>query len=392
MSFEVLALICAVALIGPLLSLPRFRLPVVIGELLVGIALGQTGARVLDSTNETLAFLGEVGFAMVMFVAGTHVPVRNRAMLGGLGRGLGRAAAIGVLSVPTGLLLAHLFNNDHGWLYAVLLASSSASLVMPALGGRVSSRAGLEVLPQLAAADAACIVALPLAIDPAHAGRAALGGLAVLGTAAAYFAFLRWAEVTGRRRAVHEVSERKELTIELRVVLLMLFGLAAIAVATHVSVMLAGFAMGLVVSAVGEPKRIAHQMLALTEGFFAPIFFVWLGSSLDLRALAGHPEAIWLGVSLGLAALVVHGAMVVTRQPVALALATAAQLGVPVGAAALGTQLGILGPGEPTALLLGAMITVLAVAVLAPRMQSDATDRAAASSRAKASPEASSTP
>ena len=33
MSFAVLALICAVALLGPLLSLPRFlRVPVVIGE------------------------------------------------------------------------------------------------------------------------------------------------------------------------------------------------------------------------------------------------------------------------------------------------------------------------------------------------------------------------
>ena len=44
MSFAVLALICAVALLGPLLSLPRFlRVPVVIGELVVGIVLGRTG-------------------------------------------------------------------------------------------------------------------------------------------------------------------------------------------------------------------------------------------------------------------------------------------------------------------------------------------------------------
>ncbi len=375
MSFALLALICAVALLGPLLSLSRLlRLPVVIGELLVGIALGRTGLRLLDPANETLAFMGDIGFALVMFVAGTHVPVREKAMLSGLGRGALRALAVGVLAVPVGLGIAALFHNDHGPLYAVLLASSSASLVMPALGGaKVTSRAGLEMLPQLALADAACIVALPLVIDPAHAARAALGALAVVGTAAVYFVVLRWLEITGRRRAVHEVSEEHHLALELRVVLLLMFGLAAIAVATHVSVMLAGFAMGLVVAAVGEPKRIANQMLALTEGFFSPVFFVWLGTSLDLRQLAGHPDALWLGLTLGVCALAVHGVLALTRQPLPLALATGAQLGVPVGAAALGTQLGILGPTEPTALLLGAVVTIAAIALLSPRVQAAVT-------------------
>ena len=378
MSFAVLALICAVALLGPLLSLPRFlRVPVVIGELVVGIVLGRTGFGVLDSTNETLAFMGDIGFALVMFVAGTHIPVRDDAMLAGLRRGAARAVAVGVLAVPLGLGIASAFGTGHGWLYAVLIASSSATLVMPALGGvRVSSRAGLELLPQIAIADAACIVALPLVIDPPNTGRAALGVVAVAATSAAYFLFLNWVEKTGRRKVVHRLSERRQLALELRIVLLMLFGLAAIAVVTHVSVMLAGFAMGLVVAAVGEPRRIANQMLALTEGFFAPVFFVWLGSSLDLRQLASHREAIGLGLALGVAALVAHGAMVLTRQPASLAIATAAQLGVPVGAAALGTQLGILIDGEPTAMLLGAIVTVAAVALVARRMQADVTEGA----------------
>ncbi|HCQ17735.1 MAG TPA: sodium:proton antiporter, partial [Dermacoccus sp.] len=81
MNFAQLALICLVAVLGPLLSLPRaVRLPVVIGELVVGLALGQTGARVLDPHDGTFAFLADVGFALVMFVASTHVPVRDKAL------------------------------------------------------------------------------------------------------------------------------------------------------------------------------------------------------------------------------------------------------------------------------------------------------------------------
>jgi Kef-type K+ transport system membrane component KefB len=369
--FATLALICLVAIIGPLLSLPRWlHLPVVIGELAVGILLGRTGLGVLDPDNQTFSFLGEVGFALVMFVAGTHVPVRDPSLRPGLARGIGRATAVGVLSVPAGWALAHLFGTGHTALYAVLLASSSASLVLPVLDGTpVRGPMMVQLLPQLAVADAACIVALPLAIDPAHAGRAVVGSLAVIACAVVLWLVLRWFVGSGRERRVREISHERSLAVELRASLAILFALAAVAVATHVSVMLAGFAAGIALSAVGEPRRVAKQLFAVTEGFFAPIFFVWLGASLDLRELGTHPSAIVLGLALGGVALVVHGAMLVTGQPLPTALITAAQLGVPVAAVTLGSTLGVMAPGEAPSLLLGALVTVVATALVSGRVR-----------------------
>lgn len=369
-TFAVLALICAVAMLGPVVSLNRMvHIPVVIGELVVGILLGRSGTGVIDSDDPTLSFLAQVGFALVMFVAGTHVPLRQPAMVSGLRNGVLRALGVAVIAAPLGLLIASVWGTGHGPLYAVLIASSSASVVMPALGGvAVTARPGLEMLVQLAVADAACIVVLPLVLDPARALTAGLGALGVLAVAAIFFAVLRWAENSGRRRRLHEVSERRGLAMELRITLTMLFTLAALAATVRVSVMLAGFAMGLAMAAVGEPRRIANQTFALTEGFFAPIFFVWLGSSLDLRALAGDPRAVGLGVALGLAAILAHGALSLTRQPLPIAVCTAAQLGVPVGAAALGTTMGVLEAGEATAMLLGALITIAVVAALSDRL------------------------
>jgi Kef-type K+ transport system membrane component KefB len=388
MGFATLALICLVAIIGPLLSLPRWlHLPVVIGELAVGILLGRTGLGVLDPDNQTFSFLGEVGFALVMFVAGTHVPVRDRALRPGLRRGLLRAVAVGVLSVPVGYALAHLFGTGHAALYAVLLASSSASLVLPVLDGTpVRGPMMVQLLPQLAVADAACIVALPLAIDPAHAGRAVVGSLAVVACAFLLWLLLRWFVGSGRERRVREISHERSLAVELRASLAILFALAAVASATHVSVMLAGFAAGIALSAVGEPRRVAKQLFAVTEGFFAPIFFVWLGASLDLRELGTHPAAVTLGLALGAAALVVHGAMVVTGQPWPTALITAAQLGVPVAAVTVGNTLGLMAPGEAPSLLLGALLTVAATAIVSGRV------RALAQAEAKVAEAAAPTP
>jgi Kef-type K+ transport system membrane component KefB len=157
--------------------------------------------------------------------------------------------------------------------------------------------------------------------------------------------------------------------------LTMLFILAAIAVSMGVSVMLAGFAMGLAMAAVHEPHRVANQTFALTQGFFEPIFFVWVGSSLDLHSLITDPQAILLGVCLAVASLLAHGLLVFSKQPWPIALSTSAQLGVPVGAVAMGKTLGVFASGEATALLLSALITIGAVTVLSGKLLDSVTSQ-----------------
>jgi hypothetical protein len=56
--------------------------------------------------------------------------------------------------------------------------------------------------------------------------------------------------------------------------------------------------------------------------------------------------------------------MAASGQPLSMGALAAAQLGVPVAAATVGTQLHLLAPGEAAALMLGALVTI-AVAILA---------------------------
>lgn len=364
LSFPTLSLVVLVGLLGPLLALPpRWRLPVVLGELLAGIAIGQTGFQWVDAGDSTFTFLADVGFALIMFVAGTHVPVRDAKIREALGQGALRVLATAVLAAALGIGVALLFGIAHAPLYVVLIASSSAALVLPiveSLG--LSGPKVLVMTAQVAIADTAAIIALPLAIDPANAGRAALGALAIGACAVVLFFLLREVERRGLRQQLHEVSERRGFALELRIQLAILFALAALATLNHVSIMLAGFSFGLVVSAVGEPRRLAKQLFAVTEGFLGPLFFVWLGASLNLRELATNPAMILLGVVLGVVALFAHLAMRPLGQPFALGALSAAQLGVPVAAATIGTQSHLLVPGEASALILGAIVTIAGVA------------------------------
>ena len=365
MTFGTLAVIGLAGLAGPLVALPQaWRIPLVFGELVAGAVLGTSGFAVLDPTDPTFRFLADVGFALAMFVAGSHVPVGDPRLNVALRSGLMRAVAVGVVATALGAGVALGFGTGHAALYAVLFASSSAALVLPVVqSAGLSGIPVLGVLVQVAVADAACIVALPLVLDPHHAARAALGSVIVLAGSVVLFVVLNGLERRGWRKRAHKLSEERRFALELRINLILLFALAALAIKTRVSIMLAGFSFGLVVAAVGEPRRLARQLFAVADGFFAPLFFVWLGASVNLRQLGTHPSAIALGVALGLGAVLAHLVGFFLRQPLPLAGLAAAQVGVPIGATTIGTQLHVLRPGEAGAVLLGAVITILVATV-----------------------------
>lgn len=365
MSFAALAFVSLVALLGPVLAArQRWHVPVVLGELLAGIVVGGSVLGILDPSDPTFTMLADIGFALVMFVAGTHVPMRDAALRPALLRGAGQALLVGILAVPAGIAVAALFGTGQAGLYAVLIASSSAALVLPIVDSLgLGGQSVLRMLAQVAVADTACIVALPLVIAPDHALRAALGVVAVSACAGLVYLLYRELDRRGLGARLHHLSEDRRLALELRVNLGILFGLAALAVWSRVSVMLAGFALGLAVAAVGEPRRLARQLFGITEGFFGPLFFVWLGASLNLRELVDHPSFVLLGLLLGFGAVAVHSVLRLLGQPPALGALAASQLGIPVAAATVGTQLGVLAPGEAPALILGALVTVGIAAV-----------------------------
>ncbi len=363
--FHTLALLTAIGLTGPLLaSLPRLRIPVIIGELIAGLVIGKTGFGVVDVADPTFQLFANIGFALVMFVVGTHVPVRGSELRSAVPLAAVRAALIVGVAAALGVGLAAEFGTRHAALYAVVMASSSAAVALPVIDSlRLQGPQVLSVTAQIAIADAASIVLLPLVIDVRRAPAAALGALAIAGCAGVLFVVLRAVDRKGWRTRAHAYSEGHKFALELRTNLIVLFALAALAVSTHVSIMLAGFALGLVLAAVGEPRRLARQLFGITEGFFSPLFFVWLGASLQVRELGSHPKFILLGVALGLGAVLAHCAGRLLGQPVVLAALSAAQLGVPVAAATIGTEEHLLAPGEPAALMLGALLTIAATSI-----------------------------
>ena len=367
MTLAGLALVILVGLAGPLLATPRrLRIPVVVGEILAGVALGRTGAGWIHAEDPVLTFLATAGFALVMLIAGSHVPIKDPRLRSQLGRGTLLAVGTGVLAVPAGLAIAALAGNDHGLLYAVLLASSSAAVVMPVVDGAgLSGPRVTATLVHVAIADTFCIVALPLVEDPHRAASAALGALAVIGAGLLALLLTTALARSHAWRRLQKFSKRRHFGLELRWNLILVFALAGLAQTVGISVLLAGFVVGLGLAAQGQPRRLARQLFSVSDGFLSPIFFVWLGAGLDLRVLGDHPRMIVVAAVLAVATAVIHACARVVGQPLSLAVLAGAQLGVPVAAVTIGTRNGLLSPGEGGAIVLAALISVAITAVAA---------------------------
>jgi Kef-type K+ transport system membrane component KefB len=362
MSFGVLSLIALAGLAGPLLGgSGRLLVPAVVGELLAGLLLGRSGFAWLNPDQPTTAFLSEIGFAMVMLAAGMHVPLRHTALLTRARRGALAAITTGILAIAAGQLAARITHVSHPSLYAVVLASGSAAVLVPCLEefGLLANGDALVVAAQVAIADIASIIAVPLVLRPGRAADAALGILLV--TLAALAVFLGLHQLRGREwvRRLRRRSKQREWALDLRLSLLVLFVLCWITVRTGASILIAGFAVGLIVAATGGPKRLSRQVTGVAQGFFIPLFFVVLGAKIDVGALVHQRSLIELTLLLVFLNGAIHAAAALaTRQSLAAGLAATAQLGVPAAVVSLGLQEGVISPGTGAALMAAGLASI----------------------------------
>jgi Kef-type K+ transport system membrane component KefB len=377
MSFGVLALIVLAGLAGPLLASGRRALvPVVVGELLAGVIIGNSGCGWLNPNEPTTAFLGEVGFAMLMFAAGMHVPLRQPGLMSGVRRGGIAAAIVALLAPLAGIAVARASGTHHAAIYALLLASGSAAILLPALEeqGMLRDARALTVMAQVALADIAAIVLLPLVLDPSRASRAVLGSVLVSACLLVLLGVVHILHRTSWVRQLRGQSKKRGWALDLRLSLLVLFGLAWVAQRSGTGVLVAGFGAGLMVAAIGGPKRLSKQVTGVAQGLMVPLFFVVLGARLDLRSLGKHPSLLLLAAALVALNVLVHAlAALLTRQPPAAGLAATAQLGVPAAIVALGLEQHILTSGEASAIVAAALASLALTAVGVTRLGHEAT-------------------
>ena len=354
-----IALVLTAGLLGPLLALPkRVGIPVAIGEILVGVVVGASGLGWVDAHDVSIKLLSQIGFALVMMWSASHIDIREVFGSKVLVKAVRNVAVSIVPAVAIAYLIGRFTSIDLVPMFAVIMLSSSAALLLPAFAGTPSSENFAIFTTQVAIADLLSIVALPLSIKGANFASVALGAVVISVLAYLIYLMLKRLSADGEWSKIRAISKRRGFGLELRISLIILLSLAGLAQWFGVTIMIAGFAFGLAFAANGLPHRLDRQIFAVTEGFFSPLFFVVLGAQIDIRALFSDPQLLLLSVALFAGSIAVHLTGSLFKLPARFALSSAAQLGVPTAAIAIGQQTGVLSSGQSAALMLTALLTI----------------------------------
>lgn len=300
----------------------RIGQPAVLGELLVGILLGNlhVGGRALlplPGTGDVLAVLANVGAVLLLFEVGLESTLRDMLRVGG--RSL-LVAVVGVIApwvlgwAVGAVLLPGRSAYVHMFLGATLTATSVGitARVLKDLG-RAQSDEGRIILGAAVIDDVIGLVILAgvsAVIAAADRGRAfstAAMGL-VLAKALVFLALSLWIGALASPRLFGLAARLPLRGTLLTTALALCFLLAWLASVIGLAPIVGAYAAGLVLEETHYHRFTARGELRLDDlvrpvsDLFVPVFFVAMGMHVDLRALA-NPGVLGLAAALTAAAV-----------------------------------------------------------------------------------------
>ena len=324
LGFVNLLVVAAIAFAAPLaLGLtPGLRMPAVVAEIALGIAVGPHGRGwvQIDTPVEVVSLLG---LAFLLLLAGLELDVRRLR-----GLRLRLAAAGFAVSVAIAFVVGYALKlgglADAPLLIAVALVATSLGVIVPVLkdAGEADRELGQLVIAAASIADFGAIVLLSILFsgEEGNAGTQ----LALLALFAALVVLVALSLSTAERSTrVHGALLRLMATtaqIRVRGAWLLLAALVALAAELGLELILGEFAAGAMLAIVDRDETMTHPLLhtkleAAGYGIFIPAFFVVSGMRFDLQALPSSASAlaqvpIFLGALLivrGLPALLYRG-------------------------------------------------------------------------------------
>jgi trk system potassium uptake protein TrkA len=383
-SFVPLLIVVALAFAVPLV-LSRFRrlsIPVVVGEILVGILVGDSGLQLVEA-GPMLEVLSLLGFAYLMFLSGLEVDFDAILPRGGLLQGtwkerLSNPLALGilifaltlVLGVLAGWGLRTLDAADDPWLMALILSTTSLGLVMPVLKERnLMDRAyGQTLLVAAVIADFATMLLVSI-YAVVHTEGLSLEVLLVLLLFGAFATAYRVAKAARRRLpGLNVLRSISQATAQIDVRGAFAIGLAFIALAEGLGaeMILGAFLGGALISLLAdrEASDLHHKLDVFGYAFFIPIFFIMVGVRFDVTALFKSPEALLLVPMLLLAAYAVKflaGLILRSnyswRETFAGGALLSSRLSLIIAVSAIGLELGSIDSATNSAIILVAIAT-----------------------------------
>jgi Kef-type K+ transport system membrane component KefB len=367
-SFTVIVLAATVAGVVVAVLPARVAPPVVVVELLLGILVGPQVLG-LAHVDDFIQFFSNLGLGMLFFFAGYEIDLdRIRGLpltLGAWGWAISLVLAYGIGGVlaALGVVLSLLYTGS-------AMATTAIGTLIPILrdGGELHNRFGNFILAAGAVGEFGPILLITLILsttNPLHEALILIAFIAVAIALAVSSVRLAWRGWPLLERTLEASSQ-----VAVRITVLLVFGLVALASELGLDLLLGGFAAGMITRAALRGREVStfeSKLTAVGFGFLVPFFFITSGIDFDLNALTSSVGAMlklpmFLTLFLvvrGLPAMLLYRGVLGARDRVALAFLCATQLPLVVAITTIATQTGHMRASTSAALVGAAILSTL---------------------------------
>ena len=377
-SFLVVVTVAALAALLAGLLAGRLPLPVVVVEIVLGILVGPDLLD-LAQPDAFISFFSNLGLGMLFFFAGYEIDFEHirgsplRLAVFGWLLSLVLAYSLGGLLELSGLVVSLLFTGS-------AMATTAIGTLIPILGdaGEMRTRFGTYLVAAGAAGEFGPILLVTLVFSTKSAltNTLILGAFVLLAVVAA----LLVVRGVGRGWGLLERTLETSGQLMIRIAVVIIFALAALAATLGLDLLLGGFVAGVIVRIAlkgREVRLFESKLTAVGYGFFIPFFFVVSGIEFNLNAFVDDPVNL-LKLPLFLALfLIVRGvpAMLLYRNElerqgrVALAIFSATQLPMVVAITTLAVHEGHMRSATAAALVGAAILSTTIFPILGLRLR-----------------------
>ena len=271
----------------------QFKLPAMLGYLLVGLLIGPHGLALIPD-NENTRDLAEFGVVVLMFSFGLEFSLSKLMTMRRIVFGLGATQVVLTLGVVTALMVFAGVGWRAGVVLGGALAMSSTAIVSKILADRLelNSVHGRQVIGVLLFQDLAVVPLLILI--PALAGAPSTMApvlLLALTKAAIVLSILLFFGQRPMRAWFHLVATQKSSELFVLNVLLITLGLAFITEQAGLSLALGAFVAGMLISETEYRYQVEDDIKPFRDVLLG-LFFVTIGMKLDLTLVWQH--ALWV--------------------------------------------------------------------------------------------------
>ncbi len=380
-SFLVIVVVAALAALAAGMLSPRLPLPVVVIEIVAGIIIGPELLG-LAEPDDFIEFFSSLGLGMLFFFAGYEidferirgVPLRLAAL--GWLISLALAYGLGGLLALAGVVLSLVFTGS-------ALATTAIGTLIPILkdANELRTRFGTFLLAAGAMGEFGPILLITLAFSTKGAVENTLILLAFLALALA--TALLAVRGAGRGWPLLERSLETSGQLAIRVAVVLVFALAALASSLGLDLLLGGFVAGVIVRMALKGREVAlfeSKLTAVGYGFFIPFFFIVSGVKFDASALADDPIrllelplflALFLVVR-GVPAVLLYRRLLETRDRAALAFYSATELPLVVAITTIAVEEEHMRASTAAALVGAAILSTAIYPLVGLRLRRDA--------------------